>query len=63
MHGLAVHVAETEHEIRWDEAEVVYREEQWTKCKIKEGLSIKTHAGNLNLDSGAFIDANWNPPS
>ena len=45
--GLAVHVAGTEHEIRWDEAEVVCREEQWTKCKIKEGLQIKAHAGNL----------------
>ena len=60
--GLAVHVAETEHEIRWNEAEVVCREEQWTKRKIKEGLSIKAHTGNLNLDNGAFIDANWTPP-
>ena len=62
--GLAVHVAETEHEIRWNinEAEIVCREEQWTKHKIKEGLSIKAHTGNLNLDNGAFIDANWTPP-
>ena len=61
--GLAVHIAETEHEIRWDEAEVICREEQWTKRKIKEGLQIKAHTGNLNLDTGAFIDTNWNPPS
>ena len=61
--GLAVHVAKTEHQIRWDEAEVVCREEQWTKHKIKEGLQIKAHAVNLNLDMGAFIDANWNSPS
>ena len=60
--GLAVHVAESEHEIRWNEAEVVCREEQWIKRKIKEGLSIKAHTGNLNLDNGAFIDANWTPP-
>ena len=60
--GLAVHAAETEHEIRWDEAEVICREEQWTKRKIKEGLQIKAHTGNLKLDTGAFIDTNWNPP-
>ena len=60
--GLAVHVAGAEHEIRWDEA-VVCREEQWTKQKIKESLSIKAHTNNLNLNAGAFIDTNWNPPS
>lgn len=56
--GLA---AEAEHEIRWNEAEVVCREEQWTQHKNK-GLSIKAHTSNLNLDNRAFIDANWNPP-
>ena len=29
--GIAVHVAKTKHQIRWDEAEVICREEQWTK--------------------------------
>ena len=60
--GLAVHVAGTGHTIHWDEAEVVWREEQWTKRKIKESLTIKAHANNLNLDTGASIDPNWNPP-
>ena len=55
--GLAVHVASTEHKIRWEEAEVVHREEQWTKRKIKESFS--THANNLNLDAGVPIDSNW----
>ena len=32
------------------------------KQKIKESLMIKTHGNNLNLDAGAFIDTNWNPP-
>ena len=60
--GLAVHVAGTGHTIHWDEAEVVYREEQWTKRKIKESLTIKAHPNNLNLDTGASIDLNWNLP-
>ena len=38
-----MHVASTEHMIRWGEAEVVLREEQWTKRKIKESFSIKSH--------------------
>ena len=58
--GLAVHIARTEHK---DKAEVVCREEQWTKRKIKESLSIKAHANNPNLDAGLYIDTNWNPPS
>ena len=57
--GLAVHVASTKHKIRWGEAEVVLREEQWTKRKIKASFSIKTHANNLNLDAGVPIDSNW----
>ena len=61
--GLAVHVARTKHDIRWDKAEVVCREEQWMKRKIKESLMIKAHGNNLNLNAGAFIDTNWNPPS
>ena len=34
--GLAMHVAETEHEIRWNKAELGYMKEgQWSKQKIK----------------------------
>ena len=57
---LAVHVGETGHDINWDKAEVVHREEQWTKRKIKEGLVVRVHANNLNLDAGFSIDQNWN---
>ena len=46
--GLAVHVAGTGHSIKWDEAEIVCRDNQWTKRKIKESLAIKAHADNLN---------------
>ena len=60
---LAVYVARTEHEIRRDEAEIVHREGQWMKRKIKESLTIKAHDNNLNLDAGVSIDTNWNPSS
>ena len=61
--GMAVHVAKTKHQIRWDEAEVICREEQWTKRKVKEGLAIRRHDDNLNLDTGTSIDTNWSLPS
>ena len=58
----SVHVARMEHEIRWDEAEGCMQGRTVDKAQ-DEGLQIKAHAGNLNLDTGAFIDANWNSPS
>ena len=40
-------MAMTEHQIRWDEAEVICQEEQWTKQKIKQTLAIKRHVDSL----------------
>ena len=57
--GIAVHVLQTGHEIRWEDAMVMHREQQWTKRKVKEGLSIKAEPNNINLDTGAMIDPNW----
>ena len=48
------------HEIKWEAAVVKRREQQWTKRNVKEGLSIKATPGNMNLDTGAMIDPNWN---
>ncbi len=44
----------------WEDAVVTHREQNWTKRKIKEGLSIKAKPNNMNLDTGATIDPNWN---
>ena len=60
INGLAVHVARTKHEIKWDEGEVVCREEQWMKQIIKESLMIKELDNNLNLDTAASVDTNQN---
>ena len=61
--GKADHVAKTKHQIRWDEAEIICREVQWTKQKVKESLAIKRHIDNLNLDTETAIDTNWSLPS
>ena len=60
---LAVHVTRTKHQIKWDEAEVICREEHWMKQKVKESLMIKAHDNNINLVAGVSIDTNWIPPS
>ena len=64
---LAMHVAGTEHVIRWDEAETkLYAgKDSGPKQKViyRENLLIKAHASNLNLEAGAFIDTNLKPPS
>ena len=61
--GIAVHVAKTKHRIRLDEAEVICREEWWTKPKVKESLAIKRHVDNFNLDTGTSTDPNLSLPS
>ena len=61
--GLAVHITKTKHQIEWDKAEVICREEQWMNWKIKESLMLKAHDNNINLDAGVSIDTNWIPPS
>ena len=58
--GIAVHVLQTGHKIKWEDAVVTHREQHWTKWKIKEGLSIKAKPNNINLDTGATVDPNWN---
>ena len=50
--GLAVHVTRTKHRRERDEVEVICKEEQWMKQKIKESLKIKAHGNNLNLFPG-----------
>ena len=57
--GIAVHLLQTGHEIKWKDAVVKHRGQQWTKRKVKEGLSINTTPDNMNLDTGAMIDPNW----
>lgn len=58
--ALAVHILQTGHKIKCEDVMVTHREQQWTKRKVKEGLSIKTKPNNMNLDTGTMIDPNQN---
>ena len=35
--GIGVHILQTGHEIKWEDAVVTHREQHWTKWKAKEG--------------------------
>ena len=38
--ALRVHVKQSSHNIRWEEANVLEREGYWTKRKVKEGTHV-----------------------
>ena len=59
--ALAVHVSKMHHDIKWEEAKLLTREEHWTKRKIKEGLAIRSRDSNMNLDQGFQLDSNMDP--
>ena len=57
--SIAVHVQTTDHIIKWENAEVLQREQQKTRRKIKEAMYIQT-SRCMNLDQGMSLDPIWN---
>ena len=59
---IAVHVSKMHHKIKWEDANLLTREEHWTKRKIKEGLAIRNRDNmTLNMDQSFQLD-NWYTP-
>ena len=57
--SIAVHVQTTDHIIKWENAEVLQREQHKTRRKIKEAMYIQT-SRCMNLDQGMSLDPIWN---
>ena len=57
--SIAVHVQTTDHIIKWENAEVLQREQHRTRRKIKEAMYIQT-SRCMNLDQGMSVDPIWN---
>ena len=57
--SIAVHVQTTDHIIKWENAEVLQREQHKTRRKIKEAMYIRT-SRCMNLDQGMSLDPIWN---
>ena len=57
--GIAVHVVKTDHTVRWDQASAIKAEPHTKKRKIKEALTIRKTANNMNLDLGLTLEKIW----
>ena len=57
--SIAVHVQTTDHIIKWENAEVLQREQHKTRRKIKEAMYIQT-SRCMNMDQGMSLDPIWN---
>ena len=54
----AVHHMEEDHEMDWEKARVLTREEDWKKRKIKESIHIRSRK-TFNLDMGFLLSPVW----
>ena len=59
--GLGVHSLQTCHPIKWSQARVVEREENWYRRRIKEALKIQQCQVRMNLDQGIVLRSGWKP--
>ena len=50
------HVHQTKHEINIDNVQLISREDQFWKRKIKEAIEIKTRKPTLNRDLGYELE-------
>ena len=58
---LAVHSLKTSHPIEWGQVEIVDREENWYRRRIKEALAIQQCHVGMNLDQGIILKMAGNP--
>ena len=56
----AVHYKEEGHEMDWQGARVIDKEDRWRERRIKESIYIKSKE-TFNLDCGFILNDVWNP--
>ena len=61
LNGIAVHVQKTAHNINWQEARILARENIWGKRRVLEALEIQQRRPMMNLDAGLLLDRSWTP--
>ena len=59
--ALAEHADLTKHHICLENAEVITREDNLTKRKIREKIEINLNENYFNRDDGAKISDSWKP--
>ena len=61
LNGIAVHVQKTAHNINWQEARILARDNNWGKRRVLEALEIQQRRPMMNLDAGLLLDRSWTP--
>ena len=61
LNGIAVHVQKTAHNINWQEARILARENNWGIRRVLEALEIQQRRPKMNLDAGLLLDRSWTP--
>ena len=61
LNGIAVHVQKTAHNINWQEARILARENNWGRRRVLEALEIQQRRPKMNLDAGQLLDGSWTP--
>ena len=61
LNGIAVHVQKTAHNINWQEARILARENNWGRRRVLEALEIQQRRPKMNLDAGLLLDRSWTP--
>ena len=57
--GIAVYANNTWHSIDWAKAEIIDKEQNWCKRRVKEALYIKEMKAQMNLDQGLTLNNVW----
>ena len=58
LNGIVMHVQKTAHNINWQEARILARENNWGKIRV---LEIQQRRPMMNLDAGLLLDRSWTP--
>lgn len=58
--GIAVHSSECNENIKWEDVELITKESNWWKRKVKESLYIQQNKPNMNITKGYNLAGNWN---
>ena len=61
LNGIAVHVQKTAHNINWQEAGILARENNWRRRRVLEALEIQQRRAKMNLDASLRLDRLWTP--
>ena len=57
---IAVHALQTGHNIKWEDVMMTHREQLWTRGRPKRNSASRLKTNNMNLDTTAMNDPNWN---